>query len=652
MLAVSIPKVGKIFQDRYLILDELGAGGMGLVFKAKQLDADREVALKLMRQEKILDEESVARFYREFKLLNRLSHPHVMLVYSLALDENKFPYAVCEYLEGKSLRQVISQSDSLPWQRAVKIASQIADAMRYIHEHGIIHRDLKPDNVILQDRPAPDFVKLVDFGLSSDFVSVSNEQKLTWTGQLVGSVAYMSPEQATGKADVRSDIYAFGCVLFEMLAGEPLFTADTTAGALFKHCNDDPHQRFQRIAKAPASLFDVLSRCLEKKPELRYQSMSELHEDLQPVLGEKQTLVKGSSYKKQAGSNAKWIGVVAALVVVVIGSVYVLCKLVGSGIAERTHTFSKKPPPRHYTQAEFDTVALAVSNARTASSVSLEQLEMMCDDLSAQIGKAATEKEKFALRSVQSKILVALARKEINMSQRDIASAALALARANMESAVPSTETRGFFLMLATMTKNPDEIENDLRRVVSFEETSPIKISGVFQMNLFAISRLISIGHYKSADKIIEKSIEQVRSIPNHENLMIALAFKSTVLKHLKNTEGSDKANKQLLELITAEHASSALLDQAQIAYEHGDFETTQLLLEDSIPLIEKQGEEGMRILPGCLYLLKTVHLAQHNKLAALADYDALLALFDKYGNIIGVPPKSVIVNEREALAS
>jgi hypothetical protein len=133
---------------------------------------------------------------------------------------------------------------------------------------------------------------------------------------------------------------------------------------------------------------------------------------------------------------------------------------------------------------------------------------------------------------------------------------------------------------------------------------------------------------------------------------MIALAFKSTVLKHLKDMQGSEQANKELLELIAEERASPVLLDQAQLVYEHGDFETVQLLLEDSIPSIQKQGEEKMRILPACLYLLQTVHLRQGNKSAALADCEALLALFEKYGNLSGVPPKNEIARDREALAS
>ena len=213
---MSSPVLGAIFQNRYLILEEIGAGGMGLVYRARQIDAEREVALKFLRKELASDEESVARFFREFKLLNRLSHPNIMLVYAIALEDDSKPYAVCEYLSGKNLSALLQEETALPWERAVTIGIQIASAMQYMHENGIVHRDLKPDNVILQDEPSHDFVKLVDFGLSKDFAGRDGEQKLTWTGQLLGSVMYMSPEQAMKKADIRSDIYSFGCVLYEM----------------------------------------------------------------------------------------------------------------------------------------------------------------------------------------------------------------------------------------------------------------------------------------------------------------------------------------------------------------------------------------------------------------------------------------------------
>lgn len=279
---MSRPKVGETFQKRYLILAELGAGGMGAVYRARQLDAGREVALKFLKAEEKYDDETIKRFFREFKLLSSLSHPNIVTIYGMALDADSVPFAVCEFLEGTNLKKVLANEKHLSWQRTVKIALQICNAMQYVHESGIVHRDLKPENVMLLDRPEPDFVKVVDFGLSRIFFDNYEEsKKITVTGQLVGTANYMSPELISQKADARSDIYSLGCIMFEMLAGEFLFEADTAVGVIYKHCNENPRPRFFSIKSAvPKKLIDVLTKSLVKDPEQRYASMKDLAADL------------------------------------------------------------------------------------------------------------------------------------------------------------------------------------------------------------------------------------------------------------------------------------------------------------------------------------------------------------------------------------
>ncbi|MBX9686914.1 MAG: serine/threonine-protein kinase [Candidatus Obscuribacterales bacterium] len=280
-------KVGDIFQERYLILAVLGAGGMGSVYRARQVDADREVALKIPHHQRIENEADTARFFREFKILSKLSHPNIMTIYGLCLDEEEAtPYAVCEYIDGESLLELV-QNGPLDWKRAVRIAIQICQAMQAAHDQGILHRDLKPDNVILLEKPEPDFVKLIDFGLSRLFQELNESQKLTKSGEIVGTAYYLSPESLDQKVDHRSDIYSLACLLYELLSGKHLFEADSAVSVIYMHCKDNPEPRLLELdLKIPMSLLNVLAKALKKNPEKRQKSMQQFAAELEQVLEE------------------------------------------------------------------------------------------------------------------------------------------------------------------------------------------------------------------------------------------------------------------------------------------------------------------------------------------------------------------------------
>lgn len=297
------PTPGSIFDKRYLILSELGAGGMGQVYHAKQVDANREVALKTLRLA-MLDEQANSRFFREFKVLSELSHPHIMTVYGLSVDANENPYAICEYIEGCSLRSLLANGP-LSWQQAVEIAIEIADALAYAHANGVIHRDLKPENIMLLNKPHPNFVKLIDFGLSK--VVQDGAQKLTGTGQLIGSPLYMSPEQSRQAADQRSEIYSLGCIIFEMLSAQYLFPADEAVAAIYLHTNESATSRFTKITQPiPERLTDLLTEMLDKDPAQRCQSATELLTRLKDILKD-----PGKSFyksgKSSPGKKQLWI---------------------------------------------------------------------------------------------------------------------------------------------------------------------------------------------------------------------------------------------------------------------------------------------------------------------------------------------------------
>ena len=221
----KFPEVGDFFEHRYDLLEVLGSGGVGTVFKARQTESDRLIALKVLHPHVLLAEEIKQRFLREAQALNKLSHNNIVTVYHLGLSENALPYLAMELIEEVSLRKSLVDAGRLPANRVFRIMKQLCSALCCMHESGIIHRDLKPENIMLVQKPEPDTVKIIDFGLVK--VEAGSEQKLTTTGLLVGSLNYMSPEQCQGqKADARSDIYALAICMYEMLAGEPPFTSD------------------------------------------------------------------------------------------------------------------------------------------------------------------------------------------------------------------------------------------------------------------------------------------------------------------------------------------------------------------------------------------------------------------------------------------
>jgi serine/threonine-protein kinase len=249
----------------YEILAPIGAGGMGEVYKAKDTRLDRIVAIERLHGH--TSDSSRARFEQEARAIAALNHPHICQVYDVGPD-----YLVLEYIEGKPL--VSQQSPGpVPVDEAVSVALQIAAALEEAHSRGIIHRDLKPDN-IFKTRTG---IKILDFGLAK--LAADADATRTAEGTVMGTAAYMSPEQAQGKSgDARSDIFSFGAVLYELLAGRRAFTGDSMASILAAVLNADPAP----IQAAPA-LHQVVMRCLRKAPEQRFQTIAEVKKALEQV---------------------------------------------------------------------------------------------------------------------------------------------------------------------------------------------------------------------------------------------------------------------------------------------------------------------------------------------------------------------------------
>lgn len=278
--------LGKTLGDRYEITKMLGKGGMGIVYLARHTQMDRWVAVKMLQAELAQDELSVKRFQQEAKAASCLNHPHLVTLHDYGIAPTDQPYLVMEYLEGRSLLEVIKRQGPLNAQRAVKIFSEVADGLAHAHHQGIVHRDLKPSNIILVDQEGdPEFVKVVDFGLAKLMPwSGKESQHLTKTGEVFGSPIYMSPEQCMGR-ELRptSDIYSLGVTLFESLTGKPPFRGANSIATASMHMSQ-PAPSFTDVRpdlELPAALEKVVMTTLAKDPGARFEDMKEFKDALQ-----------------------------------------------------------------------------------------------------------------------------------------------------------------------------------------------------------------------------------------------------------------------------------------------------------------------------------------------------------------------------------
>ncbi|MGB9814176.1 MAG: Stk1 family PASTA domain-containing Ser/Thr kinase [Thermovenabulum sp.] len=265
--------LGRKLGNRYLILEEIGGGGMAIVYKAKCTLLNRLVAVKVLRPEFSNDDEFVLRFRREAQAAASLSHPNIVSIYDVG-KEDAVHYIVMEYVEGKTLKQIIKEEGSLPAPLVLEIAKQICDAIECAHKNKIIHRDIKPHNVIITPEGR---VKVTDFGIARAI----NCSTITNSGGMVGSVHYFSPEQAKGDfTDERSDIYSFGVLLYEAFTGRLPFTGESPVSIALKHLQEKPTSISKILPGFPYYIEEIVNKCLEKLPGDRYQTITELKKDI------------------------------------------------------------------------------------------------------------------------------------------------------------------------------------------------------------------------------------------------------------------------------------------------------------------------------------------------------------------------------------
>lgn len=341
--------VGKLLGNRYEIIEKIGNGGMATVYKARCLVLKRYVAVKVLREEYTTDNEFIKRFNIEAESAASLTHPNIVSVYDVG-QEGNLHYIVMELIKGKTLKEIIVEQGKLGWKWSLKVAMQIASALETAHRNNIIHRDIKPHNIIITEDGT---AKVTDFGIAK---AVSNST-ITAFGTTLGSVHYFSPEHARGGyTDAKSDLYSLGVVLYEMVTGRVPFDADTPVSVALKHMQEKPVEPITLNPSLPQSVNDIIMKAMQKDPNMRYESATEMIADLefalknpgkaidmeedrkyetQRVKVENNTNSKHKENGKKKGKFAKfkeylnnhkvvkWLLIIVALIIIFLASIFI-----------------------------------------------------------------------------------------------------------------------------------------------------------------------------------------------------------------------------------------------------------------------------------------------------------------------------------------
>jgi serine/threonine protein kinase len=273
---------GSLIDARYRIRRLCGSGGMGRVYEAEHEAIGRKVALKILHPLYSRAHDIAERFRREARAASRIGHPHIVEVLDFGTTEDGCLYIAMEFLDGRDLGQLLDELGSLPLSRALRIAAQICRALAAAHAAGIVHRDLKPENIYLLARAQDDFVKVLDFGIAKH--SEEEGEKLTRPNIALGTPEYMAPEQVLGKTEPRSDLYAVGAMLYEMLTGGPPFESENYFDVFRRKAVEEPTPPSQTCRDVPPAVDRLILRALARKPEERQPSMSALADELDALI--------------------------------------------------------------------------------------------------------------------------------------------------------------------------------------------------------------------------------------------------------------------------------------------------------------------------------------------------------------------------------
>jgi serine/threonine-protein kinase len=377
---VSVKAIGMLLQETYRLERLLGKGGMGAVYEASHARLDRRFAVKLLVPEAAADKVALARFQREARITSGLGHPHIVEVIDFNLTPDGEPYIVMELLQGESLDARLERRAWLDLAETASIMRQATSALHAAHEKGVVHRDLKPQNIYLCQRgDQDDYVKLLDFGISK---VLGSRSIMTHSQALIGSPSYMSPEQAEEQAaevDVRADVYAMGTLLFEMLAGEPPFTASSIPSLLYKIVHQAPPQLCTLRPEVPPDVERVVAVALGKRPEERYGSIRELWEAFAEALesvevqyAERTEISRTAWPEEQPAQGRKRAGPTEPMPMITDENVMVTAKVHRrNGVGRSTTLSSSVGEIGRSSQRRFKPVVLAAIGASALALVTL-----------------------------------------------------------------------------------------------------------------------------------------------------------------------------------------------------------------------------------------------------------------------------------------
>ena len=317
--------------DRYIIKEFLGRGGISKVFRALDSKTNEIVAIKMTRPEFAREEAAVKRLLQEAEIASRLVHENLVRVWGYGCDQSGLPYLVMEFVVGEELETFLrSAGKQMSQEEILKILMQVGQGLKCVHAHGIIHRDLKPGNIIIDHFEGQiKTVKIVDFGFSKVTRDSDSEKRLTQMDEAFGTPAYMSPEHCLGHdLDVRSDVYSFGCVMYELMTGRPPFMGKNILATIANQVKTVPTEPKKFNSEISDNLQNVVMRCLQKTPLLRYQSVSDLLDDLQKVkngqtvellrtIPKTQRPLSGNLRLPRASFKGKYLGLAAVFVATV-----------------------------------------------------------------------------------------------------------------------------------------------------------------------------------------------------------------------------------------------------------------------------------------------------------------------------------------------
>jgi serine/threonine-protein kinase len=277
----------RLVGNRYELRELIGYGGMAEVHRGKDVRLGREVAIKVLRADLARDQTFLTRFRREAQAAAGLNHPAIVAVYDTGEDgggiDGALPYIVMEYVEGRTLRDVLKSEGRLPVRRAMEVVAEICGALDFSHRNGIVHRDIKPANVMITDTGA---VKVMDFGIARALSD--NAATVTATAAVIGTAQYLSPEQARGESvDARSDVYSTGCLLYELVTGQPPFAGDSPVAVAYQHVRETAPAPSTINPEVPPALDSIVMKALAKNPLNRYQSAGDMRSDLLRALADR-----------------------------------------------------------------------------------------------------------------------------------------------------------------------------------------------------------------------------------------------------------------------------------------------------------------------------------------------------------------------------